>query len=131
MRFETRRLSDAPDVIAPDGSEVRILLALGRGSMAHFTLAPGLTSKAIRHRTVEELWYVVSGQGEMWRQGHDQPDATIQLESGVSLSIPPGTRFQFRATGAEPLTAIGVTMPPWPGEHEAEIVSGRWEPTVG
>jgi mannose-6-phosphate isomerase-like protein (cupin superfamily) len=130
MRFETRRLAHAHDVIAPDGSEVRILLALSRGSMAHFTLAPGRISKAVRHRTVEEIWFVLAGTGEMWRQQDDQPDATVPLESGVCLSIPPGTRFQFRTIGSEPLTVVGITMPPWPGEHEAEVVPGRWEPAV-
>jgi hypothetical protein len=34
--FETRRLPAAYDVIAPDGSEVRVLLGLGGGGMAHF-----------------------------------------------------------------------------------------------
>ena len=130
MRFETRRLPDGHDVIAPDGSEVRILLALSRGSMAHFALAPGVTSKAVRHRTVEEIWYVLSGRGEMWRRTDDPQEAIIVLAPGVCLSIPAGTRFQFRATGEEPLSAVGVTMPPWPGEHEAEIVSGPWDPSA-
>jgi mannose-6-phosphate isomerase-like protein (cupin superfamily) len=130
MRFETRRLPSAHDVIAPDGSEVRILLALGRGSMAHFALASGQTSAAVRHRSVEELWYVLSGQGEMWRRTDDPQEAIVVLEPGVSVSIPPGTRFQFRATGTDPLCAVGVTMPPWPGADEAEIVAGPWQPTV-
>jgi mannose-6-phosphate isomerase-like protein (cupin superfamily) len=130
MRFETKRLPHAHDVIAPDGSEVRVLLALDRGSMAHFALAPGQTSKAVRHRTVEELWYVVTGRGEMWRRSDEPQESVVVLEPGVCLSIPPGTRFQFRATGDEPLTAVGVTMPPWPGEHEVEIVDGRWEATA-
>ena len=38
--FHTKRLPTAPDVVAPDGSDVRILLALNGGSMAHFELAP-------------------------------------------------------------------------------------------
>jgi mannose-6-phosphate isomerase-like protein (cupin superfamily) len=130
MRFETKRLPHARDVIAPDGSEVRVLLALSRGSMAHFALGPGETSMAVRHRSVEELWYVLSGRGEMWRRTDDPQESVVVLEPGVSLSIPAATRFQFRATGDAPLTAVGVTMPPWPGEHEAEIVPGRWEPTV-
>jgi mannose-6-phosphate isomerase-like protein (cupin superfamily) len=98
---------------------VRVLLALSRGSMAHFALAPGQTSRAVAHRTVEEIWFFVSGRGQMWRR---QP--------GVCLTIPPGTHFQFRASGGEPLAAIGVTMPPWPGEGEAIPVAGRWAPTA-
>ena len=32
--------------------------------------------------------------------------------------------------GPEPLAAIGVTMPPWPGDGEAIVVPGEWRPTV-
>ena len=38
---------------------------------------------------------------------------------------------QVRALGDEPLTAFGVTMPPWPDEGDAVLVEGQWptEPT--
>lgn len=39
MRFETKTLPTTRDAIAPDGSDVRTLLTLERGSLAHFTLA--------------------------------------------------------------------------------------------
>jgi hypothetical protein len=54
--FATGTLPDAYDVLAPDGSEVRILLALAGGSMAHFSLPAGKVSRAVRHMTVEEIW---------------------------------------------------------------------------
>jgi mannose-6-phosphate isomerase-like protein (cupin superfamily) len=38
-----------------------------------------------------------------------------------------GTHFQFRSLGYESLSAVGVTMPPWPGDGEAIIVEGLWE----
>jgi mannose-6-phosphate isomerase-like protein (cupin superfamily) len=124
--MQLRRLPAEPDAIAPDGSAVRVLLALGRGSMAHFELAAGETSAAVRHRTVEELWYFVGGRGEMWRRAPDGQEAVDAVEAGVSLDIPLGTSFQFRALGDEPLRAVGVTMPPWPGDGEAERVPGHW-----
>jgi mannose-6-phosphate isomerase-like protein (cupin superfamily) len=115
--------------VAPDGSDVRVLLGLAGGGMAHFQLAPGETSSAVTHRTVEEIWYFLSGRGEMWRSqdGHDE---IIEVSLGICLTIPLGTRFQFRAVGDEPLAAVGVTMPPWPGEGEAIPVEGAWRPTV-
>ena len=97
--------------------------------MAHFTLAPGRTTLAVAHRTVEELWFVLGGRGEMWRRSGDDEDVTT-LEPGVCLTIPRGTCFQFRALGGEPLTAVAVTMPPWPGDDEAYPVQGRWLPTA-
>jgi mannose-6-phosphate isomerase-like protein (cupin superfamily) len=127
--FDTKSLPVAPDAVAPDGSDVRVLLATTRGSLAHFELAAGETSLAVRHRTVEEIWYFLHGRGEMWRQldGHEQ---TVEVASGVCITIPTGAAFQFRATEKEPLTAIGATMPPWPGAGEAVIVDGPWKPTL-
>lgn len=104
------------------------MLSLGGGSMAHFRLPPGQTSRAVRHRAVEEIWYVLSGQGEMWRSDGEHAQ-TVVLSPGVCLTIPVGVSFQFRCAGTEPLAAVAVTMPPWPGDGEAEIVAGTWEPT--
>ena len=119
----TLRLADAPLVVAPDGSDVRVLLRLAGGSMAHFSLAPGRASRAVRHRTVSEIWYVLGGRGEMWR-GADDGGSVEALEPGVCLTIPAGTPFQFRSLGAEALTVVAITMPPWSGEDEAVPAEG-------
>jgi mannose-6-phosphate isomerase-like protein (cupin superfamily) len=123
--FATLRLPRERTVVAPDGSDVRILLGLAAGGMAHFELPPGRTSLAVTHRTVEEIWWIVSGRGEMWRRQHGRED-TVALEPGLCLTIPLGTHFQFRVLGSEPLRAVAVTMPPWPGEEEAIPVPGKW-----
>jgi mannose-6-phosphate isomerase-like protein (cupin superfamily) len=117
------------DVLAPDGSEVRVLLSLSRGSMAHFLLPSGQVSRAVRHRTVEEIWYILSGHGEMWRAAGDQQEI-ITLAPGLCLTIPAGVGFQFRSHGNEPLAAVAITMPPWPGDGEAEFTEGRWQSTI-
>ena len=126
--FQTMRMHVQRDAVAPDGSDVRVLLRLGGGSLAHFELSPGQTSTSVMHRTVEEIWFFLSGRGEMWRQqgGHEE---IVPVDAGVCLTIPLGTKFQFRSYGYEPLAAIGVTMPPWPGEGEATVVDGKWPPT--
>ncbi len=123
--FITRHAAEQPDAIAPDGSEVRLLAAAQRGSMAQFSLPPGGISVAVCHRTVEELWYFTGGSGRLWRKS-GTAEETIEVRQGVSISIPVGTHFQFRCDGAEPLQAIGVTMPPWPGTGEAFAVPGIW-----
>ncbi|WP_316979270.1 cupin domain-containing protein [Shumkonia mesophila] len=127
--FATKRLAVDPDVVAPDGSDVRILLGLAGGGAAHFQLAPGKTSRAVTHRTVEEIWFFVGGLGEMWRRQGTREEI-VAVEPGVCLTIPLGTHFQFRALGDKPLAAVGITMPPWPGEGEAIAVEGKWPPTV-
>jgi mannose-6-phosphate isomerase-like protein (cupin superfamily) len=127
-RFAHQPLPDDPSVIAPDGAQVRLLLTLPAGGMAHFALRAGEVSTAVTHRTVEEIWYVVSGRGEMWRlqDGHEE---VIALSPGVCLTLPLGTHFQFRACDTEGVAAVAITMPPWPGPDEAVVVPGPWQPT--
>jgi len=130
MTFETRRLADAPLVTAPDGSDVRIMLQVDAASSIHVELAAGCTSIAVAHRTVEEIWYFISGRGEMWRRSGDVEEV-VAVEPGVSISIPVGTAFQFRSHGPGALTAFCVTMPPWPSMDEAYEVEGPWEASTG
>ena len=193
--LDCKRLAADYDVLAPDGSEIRLLAQTGRGSMVHCTLPPGQVSVAVAHRTVEEVWYCLEGAGQVWRrlegagnvrqpldgtgqdyqrpegagqnrrqldgtgrerqrlegtgQDYQRPEGAgqdrrgqdgasrdrhpldgaeriVDVAPGVSLSIPVGSRFQFRNTGTRPLRFIIVTMPPWPGEQEAYPVPGRW-----
>jgi len=129
MDFETKRISAETDAIAPDGSEVRVLCQLSRGGLALFSLPPRAVSKAVAHRTREELWYFISGHGRMWRKLGEHEEVA-EVGPGISISLPTGTHFQFRCDGSEPLVAIGATMPPWPGEGEAFSVEGKWQPTI-
>ena len=112
-------------MLAPDGCEVRILAVSPRGSMAHFTLLPGQVSRAVAHRTVEELWYFLTGNGRMWRRLGEREEI-VPVAPGTSIAIPTGARFQLRNDGDQPLAAVAVTMPPWPGEDEAYPVEGPW-----
>ena len=125
--FATKTLPDLADVVAPDGSDVRILLQLAGGGMAHFELAAGTTSRAVAHHTVEEIWFFLSGRGEMWRK-QGAREEVVGVRSGTCVTIPLGTHFQFRTLGDAPLSAVAVTMPPWPGDGEAREVPGRWVP---
>jgi mannose-6-phosphate isomerase-like protein (cupin superfamily) len=127
--FATKHLPVERDVAATDGSDVRVLLGLAGGTMAHFELGPDRTSKAIMHRTVEEVWFFLSGRGQMWRWQNGY-SAVVDVYPGVCVTIPLGTHFQFRCIGDVPLAAVAVTMPPWPGDGEAVVVGGEWEPTV-
>ena len=123
-----KKLGRDPDAVAPDGTAVRLLNALEGGSFAHFELPAGAVSHAVAHRTVEEIWYFVGGVGEVWRR-RGETESIADVGPGVSLTIPLGTHFQFRAGPQTPLAFVAATMPPWPGETEAFRVEGRWEAT--
>ena len=125
--FQTKRIPIERDDIAPDGSEIRLLVDARAGSMCHCYLPKGRVSKAIAHRTVEEVWYFIKGRGQVWRRLGDREEV-VDVEPGWSLTIPTGSSFQFRNTGGEPLEFIIVTMPPWPGIGEAVRRPGYWQP---
>jgi mannose-6-phosphate isomerase-like protein (cupin superfamily) len=125
VAFATKQLGAEHDVLAPDTSEIRLLVSTSRGSLAHGSLPPGGVSLAIVHRTVEEVWYVTEGRGQVWRKqgGHE---SLVDVAAGTALTIPTGTHFQFRTIGPEPLRFVMCTMPPWPGAHEAVRVPDYW-----
>ena len=124
--FETRHLPERYDDIAPDGSEIRLLAGMTSGGMCHCTLPVGRTSRPVYHRTVEEIWYFMGGQGQVWRK-QDKQEQVLDVQPGMCVTIPTGTHFQFRNIGQAPLEFIIVTMPPWPGEGEAaKLDEGHW-----
>lgn len=124
-KYETACIAQSIVEPAPDGSRVRPLLSLRSGAMAQFELDPGAVSRAVKHRSVEEIWLVLAGQGSMWRQQREV-QSVVELEPGICVSIPAGTAFQFRCTGNDALRVVAVTMPPWPGNDEAVLVPGKW-----
>jgi mannose-6-phosphate isomerase-like protein (cupin superfamily) len=119
------RLPAEPTALAPDGSEVRVLLGTFGGQLVHFELAAGRVSRPVTHRTIDEIWFIVSGTGEMWRKQGDREEV-VELLGGLCLTIPLGTHFQFRASPDSSVAAVAVTLPPWPGDGEAVFVEGPW-----
>ncbi|MCA1646125.1 MAG: cupin domain-containing protein, partial [Chloroflexi bacterium] len=104
VEWQTKRVGADRDVLAPDGSEIRRLVQVRGGSLVFCTVPPGQVTRAVQHRSVEEVWYCVSGAGELWRR--DPANATeeiVALEAGTAATIPLGTAFQFRAADARPL----------------------------
>ena len=133
------RRADTPDAVAPDGSEIRFLVDQRHGaqnaSVVEVTLPAGQVSRPVRHRTVEEVWYILEGAGQVWRcppEAAPDPAMIAPVAPGDALTIPTGWRFQFGASIAVLLRFLCVTMPPWPGEDEAAPVDfgGLGTPTV-
>jgi mannose-6-phosphate isomerase-like protein (cupin superfamily) len=121
----TQELSSEPDYVAPDGSRIFRLPDMKGGGICICELPAMATSHAVCHKTIEEIWFFLSGEGEVWRKLGDQEEIT-KVSNGLSLTIPLGCHFQFKNTGNEPLRFLIVTMPPWPGADEAFFVKGYW-----
>jgi mannose-6-phosphate isomerase-like protein (cupin superfamily) len=111
---------------APDGSEIRLLVGEAEratvASLCQTTLGAGATSRPVRHRHVEEIWYFLEGEGLVWRCPPDANPTSVEpvaVRTGDALVIPPGWSFQFRASPEHPLRFLCYTAPPWPGPDEA------------
>jgi mannose-6-phosphate isomerase-like protein (cupin superfamily) len=113
----------APDAIAPDGSEIYLRVGSPEGAtragLCEVRLPAGAVSRPVRHRSVEEIWYVLGGEGAVWRCAPGGEAGVVTVRSGDALVIPTGWRFQFRAGPGAPLRFLCYTAPPWPGPDEA------------
>ncbi len=124
------------DAIAPDGSEIRLLATEAHGatraSLCEARLAAGAVSRPVIHRTVEEIWYVMEGHGQIWRCPEGSEAAPVAVGPGDALVIPAGWGFQFRADAGAPLRFLCFTSPPWPGSDEGPPAApgALGEPTV-
>jgi mannose-6-phosphate isomerase-like protein (cupin superfamily) len=123
--WQRQDLPKQPDCPAPDGSEIRLLLECPAGGLCHCSLPSGMTSVAVRHKTVQEVWYVLRGNGEIWRAMDGEAEITA-LAKNTCVTLPVGTSFQFRSAGPEPLEILIGTFPRWPGAEEAVPVKGHW-----
>ena len=118
-----------PHAKSPAGADIRFIMDGTKGNMIHSTVPGGQINRATIHATVSEFWYILEGNGEIWRKDGVEERIT-QLAPGVSIDIPVGTAFQYRNIGTEPLRFFCVSMPPWPGDHEATHLIGAWDPTI-
>ena len=127
--MQTRSFPANPEGRSPAGAMIRFLMEGTTGGMIHSTVPPDQVNRATVHATVSEFWFVLSGEGRIWRRDASGEEIT-NLRSGVSIDIAVGTAFQYRCDGDEPLRFICVTMPPWLGAHEATIIEGPWQPNA-
>jgi len=127
--MKTTLLSDHPDAASPAGAEIRFMMDGPTGNMIHSTVPPHQVNKATVHATVSEFWYVLSGNGQIWRDNGEE-SAITELVPGTAIDIPVGTRFQYRNISGNELKFICIAMPPWPGDTEATYIKGIWDPTV-
>ncbi|HYM66521.1 MAG TPA: cupin domain-containing protein [Patescibacteria group bacterium] len=127
------RAAPEPDYVSPDGAEIRLILTpevegVVNHSVCEATFAPGQVSRAVRHRHVEESWYVLEGEADVWRSRPGGDSAVTHIGPGDALDIPPGFGFQLKVTSPTRLRMVCSTAPPWPGPQEAVPIAGGLDP---
>jgi mannose-6-phosphate isomerase-like protein (cupin superfamily) len=110
------RTNEVESFVAPDGSEIRELAgppsATARNqSLAEATVPPGSETVEHYHRTTEEIYYFLVGEGRM-RLAEEESE----VRAGEAVVIPPGTRHKLWNPGTEPLVVLCCCAPPYSDE---------------
>ncbi|MEH2370049.1 cupin domain-containing protein [Nostoc sp.] len=113
-----QKLNACTEFIAGDGTILRELLHPDkqplklRYSLAYAVVPIGQTSTP-HSLTTSEVYYILSGQGEM----HIDDELQI-VEPGDAIYIPPLARQFIRNSGIEPLVFICIVDPAWRQQDE-------------
>lgn len=106
--------------VTKDGSIIRELLShrnssIRNQSLAEATIGPGVTTDAHYHPQSEEIYYILTGSGEM-KIGNE----TQIVSPGDAISIPPGLVHQIRNIGQSPLRLLCCCAPGY--EHDDTVL---------
>jgi mannose-6-phosphate isomerase-like protein (cupin superfamily) len=118
--MDIQNLARVPAFTTKDGSEIRELLAqrnscIQNQSLAEARVAAGMTTTAHFHRRTEEIYYVLSGEGQM-RLG----DETRHVTVGDAVAIPAGLVHNITNTGSNELVFLCCCAPAY--EHEDTVL---------
>lgn len=105
------RLGDGVAFVTKDGSAVRELMhpakhACRALSLAEAQVEPGAVTALHRHRTTEELYFILEGSGRM-----TLGDRELAVAAGDTICIIPGTAHNIRNTGCGPLRILCSCAP--------------------
>jgi mannose-6-phosphate isomerase-like protein (cupin superfamily) len=94
-----------------DGSTIREVLAyrnsgIRNQSLAEARLPPGRATIPHHHAKTEEIYYILSGTGDM-TLGED----SRSVVPGDAIAIPPGERHTIRNTGPDELVFLCMCAP--------------------
>src|SRR5215467_5346497 len=104
--MDVKNLKQVESFITLDGSEIRELLAqrnscIRKQSLAEARVAPGARTAPHYHRKTEEIYYILSGKGEMTIDDRKQDVGSLD-----AIAIPPGAVHTILNTGSEPLVFL-------------------------
>ncbi len=122
MILRNRRMAEP--FITKDGSEVRELLhpknsRVQKLSIAEARVKPGAATKEHFHRTSEEVYYILSGQGVVHIDGEQ-----ARIKAGDVVLIPPMAKHYVENDGEEELVILCASSPPYSHE-DTELVTAR------
>jgi mannose-6-phosphate isomerase-like protein (cupin superfamily) len=114
---ETAALPATPDYTsASGGAEIRLLPNFPAGEIAHAVTRPGQISDAAVLDVVTEMFFVLGGEGQLWRSNGEN-EQVVTLRPGRLTLTPPGILFQYCCTHeTEALRFLVISAPCWQPE---------------
>ncbi|HEY8459407.1 MAG TPA: cupin domain-containing protein [Blastocatellia bacterium] len=102
---------DAKAIRTPHGSEIRPLIdrttsPINQCSLAEEILPPGATVMPHHHEVIEEIYYIIEGEGVMKMDGEER-----EVREGDAIYIPRFARHALTNTGAEPMKILLICGP--------------------
>ena len=118
--MDVQNLNRVPAFVTKDGSEIRELLAhrnssIRNQSLAEARVAPSMSTAPHYHPRTEEIYYILSGEGEM-----TIGDERQSVGPGDAIAIPPGKVHTIHNTGHETLVFLCCCAPGY--EHEDTVL---------
>jgi len=113
--------NDVPAFITKDKSEIREIMApansrIERQSLAEAIVYPGDSTELHLHKTIEEIYYILEGEGNMWQDGEERA-----INPGDAIANPPGIPHYITNTGDTPLVFLCICVPNYTHE-DTELV---------
>ena len=118
--MDIQNINSVPAFTTKDGSEIRELLAhrnslIKNQSLAEARVAPGLYTQPHYHPLTEEIYYILSGTGEMTIDSE-----TKTVGPGDAVAIAPGAVHTIYNSGRETLLFLCCCAPCY--EHHDTIL---------
>ena len=118
--MDIQNLNRVDAFITKDGSEIRELLAprnscIRKQSLAEARLPAGASTTPHYHCHTEEIYYILSGTGQMLIGDQQRP-----VGPGDAVAIPPGAVHQITNSGPQPLVFLCCCAPCY--EHEDTVL---------
>lgn len=120
MKPRLINIEDCPQFVTKDTSRIREILAprnslLKKQSLAEAVVPVGGATEEHFHATSEEIYYIISGIGEMQVEGESFP-----VRAGDAIALLPGEKHKIWNRGESDLVFLCMCVPPY--EHDDTVI---------
>ena len=110
--FITKDTAEIREIISPSNSSIK------NQSFAEAKVAPGKTTEEHYHIHIEEIYYILRGNGKM-----SIAEEVREVKVGDAIAILPGSRHRIENVGASDLVFLCCCTPAY--THEDTILISR------